>query len=280
MGGVERQIELTWSAVERQGGLVAGECGSRVTAEVLLFQERGAWAERIEGMGIKVSLYPIFDSKSGQLLVDSEQQIEAMVSELRRFDLAHLWYGGGPIGGLSTFASYVAARARVPVVQNLAWNVFTIDLSVAIVVVECDETQDLHRPNLEHRYNVSAAQLELLGVGDKEARQRILSQGFVMLPTQEQQHRRRLLALQDEQDEHEESSQRGGKQGVAWAGDASLSDAVLEELSAALHHSARKMPIVVRITPGINTTRFDPALPLLAALRRQVRAYATSAVVG
>ena len=98
---------------------------------------------------------------------------------------------------VSIFASYVAARCRVPVVQNLAWNVFTIDLSVAIVVVECDETQDLHRPNLEHRYNVSAVQLELLGVGDKEARQRILSQGFVMLPTQEQQHRRRLLALSE-----------------------------------------------------------------------------------
>jgi hypothetical protein len=42
------------------------------------------------------------------------------------------------------------------VVQNLAWNVFTVDLSVAVVVVECDQTQELHRGNLEQRFGVSA----------------------------------------------------------------------------------------------------------------------------
>jgi len=46
------------------------------------------------------------------------------------------------------------------VVQNLAWNVFTVDLSVAVVVVECDQTQELHRGNLEQRFGVSAQVLD------------------------------------------------------------------------------------------------------------------------
>ena len=49
------------------------------------------------------------------------------------------------------------------VVQNLAWNVFTVDLSVAVVVVECDQTQELHRGNLEKRFGVSAQVLSIFG---------------------------------------------------------------------------------------------------------------------
>lgn len=66
---------------------------------------------------------------------------QELVRELRGFDVAHVWYGGGSLRGrdggpsLQTFASHVAAVAGVPAVQNLAWNVFTVDLSVAVVVV-------------------------------------------------------------------------------------------------------------------------------------------------
>jgi len=42
------------------------------------------------------------------------------------------------------------ARAGVPVVQNLAWNVFSVDLSVAVVVAECHQTFQLHAPQVRH----------------------------------------------------------------------------------------------------------------------------------
>ncbi len=42
-------------------------------------------------------------------------------------------------------------RAGVPVVQNLAWNVVAPDLTVAVVVVECDVTQQLHSGSLQKK---------------------------------------------------------------------------------------------------------------------------------
>ena len=158
-GGVERQIELTWSAVTGSAQSAHGSsCSPRISAQVLLFQERGSWADRIEAMGMQVWLFPVYNA-SGLLQPDSDVHVDALVQKLRGFDLAHVWYGGGALGSFSTFASLVAARARVPVVQNLAWNVFSVDLNVAVVVIECDETQDLHRANLQDKYRVSPQDL-------------------------------------------------------------------------------------------------------------------------
>jgi hypothetical protein len=158
---VERQIELTWSAVtdSTQAADCSGGCSPPVSAQVLLFQERGGWAEKIEAMGMQVWLFPVY-SASGLLQPDSDVHTEALIQKLRGFDLAHVWYGGGALASFSTFASHVATRARVPVVQNLAWNVFTVDLNVAVVVVECDETEDLHRPHLQHKYRVTPQDVE------------------------------------------------------------------------------------------------------------------------
>jgi hypothetical protein len=63
----------------------------------------------------------------------------------------------------------------VPTVQNLAWNVVTVDLSVAAVVVECDVTQALHRGPIRRR-GLTARTLEAdLGVADPADRAALLS---------------------------------------------------------------------------------------------------------
>lgn len=70
-------------------------------------------------------------------------------------------------------------RARVPVVQNLAWNVVTPDLTVSVIVAECDEAEVLHGGNLEEMgihvgTNASRLHLALLVLGQLP--------GFVLNP--------------------------------------------------------------------------------------------------
>ena len=52
MGGVERQILSTWSAVDRR----------RIAAEVVLFQDLGSWAAKFEDAGLPVRLFRVFAS--------------------------------------------------------------------------------------------------------------------------------------------------------------------------------------------------------------------------
>jgi hypothetical protein len=276
MGGVERQIELTWSAVRASSAAASSseggdgnevKCASRIAAEVLLFQERGAWADRIEELGMRVLLFPIY-SPTGHRLPDSDRHIANLVKELQRFDLAHVWYGGGVLGSFSTFASQVAAHAQVPVVQNLAWNVFTVDLSVAVVVVECDQTQDMHRAQLQDKYGVTREDLELLGLREVQQQQGILEEGFLVLPSQEQRFLDREL-MQDADDDQAagQAHQLAGR----------LDPPVLHQLAQALDRRRRlqqdlqqegqgaqeQMPVVLRINPGVNTSRFRPPTVLL-----------------
>lgn len=123
--------------------------------------------------------------------------------------------------------------AGLPVIQNLAWNVVTIDLSVAVVVVECDETQEFHRGDLSLR-GLTAQQLASdLGVKSAEDRSAILS-------------------------------------GTAFS-HASPDDP--DALHRALRTRRNRRPVVVRIDPGLDITgRFDPSQPRLAAIRRSAEA--------
>ncbi|KAJ1480186.1 hypothetical protein T484DRAFT_1811556, partial [Baffinella frigidus] len=166
MGGVERQMLSTWAAVDRE----------RVAAEVVLFQDLGGWADKFKTAGLPVRLFRVFSS-SRERTPASEAAEDALLSHLRGFDVVHAWYGGGPLGSFGAFATQAGARAGVPVVQNLAWNVFSVDLSVAVVVAECHQTLQLHAPHMGRRFGVTEALLRSLAVDDEAHQLAILNQG-------------------------------------------------------------------------------------------------------
>lgn len=80
VGGVERQILLTASSVDR----------SKIDMEVVLFQDRGVWAHHLEDMGIRVSLFQVWnpDSKM-EVMPDYESDMSRMVEYLKGFDVVH-----------------------------------------------------------------------------------------------------------------------------------------------------------------------------------------------
>lgn len=99
IGGVERQILLTASAVDR----------GRILMEVVLFQENGLWAGKLEAMGIPVRLFRVWESKA-DLLPGYEEEMARLVQHLEGFDVVHTWYGGGNVGSFGTFGSHAARR--------------------------------------------------------------------------------------------------------------------------------------------------------------------------
>ena len=140
MGGVERQIELTWSAV--QAALRSERahppharvpaCAPRVVAEVLLFQQHGAWAGRIEALGLPVSVFPVYECHHGPGALPNacrvrpragEEQTQRLIQALRGFDLAHVWYGGGELGSMGAFATLVAPRRN----SRCCSRIFSLD---------------------------------------------------------------------------------------------------------------------------------------------------------
>mmetsp|Transcript_18042 Transcript_18042/g.59252 ORF Transcript_18042/g.59252 Transcript_18042/m.59252 type:complete len:171 (+) Transcript_18042:574-1086(+) len=157
-----------------------------------------------------------------------------MVRFLSEHHVAHVWYGGGALGSFSTFGIEVASAAGLPVIQNLAWNVFTVDLSVSVVVVECDETEELHRENLRERFSVDEDILNRLGVTQASEQQVILDSGFQFVSENAN------LSIEGFQTQLERSQ-----------------------------HS--RVPLVVRINPGVNLSRFDLAIPQLARVRAEAR---------
>jgi hypothetical protein len=80
VGGVERQIILTASSVDR----------SKIHMEVVLFQERGVWAHHLEDMGIRVSLFQVWNPGSKtDLMSDYKSDMSRMVEYLKGFDVVH-----------------------------------------------------------------------------------------------------------------------------------------------------------------------------------------------
>jgi glycosyltransferase involved in cell wall biosynthesis len=127
------------------------------------------------------------------------------------------------------------------VVQNLAWNVLTVDLTVAVVVVECDETLEIHRGDLTHRGLTSRQLEEDLGVESADDRAALLT-------------------------------------GTAFAhASPDHPDTLRRKLRRRRGH---RRPVVVRIDPGLDIAgRFNPAQPRLASIRRAAEA-AVARVVG
>uniref|UniRef100_A0A7S4JQU8 Glycosyl transferase family 1 domain-containing protein n=3 Tax=Guillardia theta TaxID=55529 RepID=A0A7S4JQU8_GUITH len=223
MGGVERQIETTWLSIDHQ----------QFDGAVVLYQRLGGWATKFESFGLRAVLFPIFDHH-GALLPGHQEARKDMVRFLSEHHVAHVWYGGGALGSFSTFGIEVASAAGLPVIQNLAWNVFTVDLSVSVVVVECDETEELHRENLRERFSVDEDILNRLGVTQASEQQVILDSGFQFVSENAN------LSIEGFQTQLERSQ-----------------------------HS--RVPLVVRINPGVNLSRFDLAIPQLARVRAEAR---------
>ncbi len=104
----------------------------RFELEVCLFRDGGPMLSVFEDAGITVRVFNVVD---GDGRIVNSDQARAFLAHLRSFDVAHTWYGGGPLN----FGMQAAQSLRIAVqVQSIEWLVPAVDPGLDAVILESD----------------------------------------------------------------------------------------------------------------------------------------------
>ncbi len=104
----------------------------RFELEVCLFRDGGPMLSVFEDAGITVRVFNVVD---GDGRIVNSDQARAFLAHLRSFDIAHTWYGGGPLN----FGMQAAQSLRIAVqVQSIEWLVPAVDPGLDAVILESD----------------------------------------------------------------------------------------------------------------------------------------------
>ena len=104
----------------------------RFELEVCLFRDGGPMLSVFEDAGVTVRVFNVVD---GDGRIVNSDQARAFLAHLRSFDIAHTWYGGGPLN----FGMQAAQSLRIAVqVQSIEWLVPAVDPGLDAVILESD----------------------------------------------------------------------------------------------------------------------------------------------
>ena len=104
----------------------------RFELEVCLFRDGGPMLSVFEDAGVTVRVFNVVD---GDGRIVNSDQARAFLAHLRSFDVAHTWYGGGPLN----FGMQAAQSLRIAVqVQSIEWLVPAVDPGLDAVILESD----------------------------------------------------------------------------------------------------------------------------------------------
>ena len=105
---------------------------ARFELEVCLFREGGPMLSVFQDAGITVRVFNVVD---GDGRIVNGDQARAFLAHLRTFDIAHTWYGGGPLN----FGMQAAQSLRIAVqVQSIEWLVPAVDPGLDAVILESE----------------------------------------------------------------------------------------------------------------------------------------------
>jgi len=104
-----------------------------------------------EDAGVTVRVFNVVD---GDGRIVNSDQARAFLAHLRSFDIAHTWYGGGPLN----FGMQAAQSLRIAVqVQSIEWLVPAVDPGLDAVILESDVLKTIQEaagvPNRLERIN-------------------------------------------------------------------------------------------------------------------------------
>ena len=105
---------------------------TRFELEVCLFRDGGPMLPVFLDAGITVRVFNVVD---GDGRIVNGDQARAFLTHLRSFDIAHTWYGGGPLN----FGMQAAQSLRIAVqVQSIEWLVPAVDPGLDSVILESE----------------------------------------------------------------------------------------------------------------------------------------------
>lgn len=124
---------------------------TRFELEVCLFREGGPMLSVFQDAGIPVRVFNVVD---GDGRIVNGDQARAFLAHLRSFDIAHTWYGGGPLN----FGMQAAQSLRIAVqVQSIEWLVPAVDPGLDAVILESEVLKQIQEaagvPNRLERIN-------------------------------------------------------------------------------------------------------------------------------